>query len=339
MNKAEHYIENPELSTVHPDDNWKGVPVNRKGRFVNLHEPFTTGYLRLLKWQLSGNPDAKIKKEENRKIEVADAGHLFDETGDMIVWLGHASFLIRLSGVTFITDPVWFDSLFLKREIPLPFAPEKVKNIDYVLLSHDHRDHCDEATLRFIAERCPEVKVLTGLKMGNLIESWMPGVSITEAGWYQSYGDLKGGHEIIFTPSRHWGRRGLFDERKRLWGGFFIRTEVTSIYFMGDSGYGSHFNQIRRIIGEPDTAIMGVGAYKPEWFMHSAHINPRDAVRAFRELNGGRFIPMHYGTFDLSDEPLLDPLDRLRELELPYIETPMPGEIVLPEIEETLEKA
>lgn len=328
MRRADHFLENPELETVHPDPEWGGVPVDRKGRFINLHEPFTTGYMRLLKWQLSGNPYKKQKREDDRVPEVINGVDFFGSDEEMIVWLGHASFLIRIAGITIVTDPVWFDNLFLKRHVSLPFNPKTVKGIDYILLSHDHRDHCDEKTLRFIADRSPGVQVLTGLRMGTLTQPWLPRTPITEAGWYQSYGGLKEGLEIVYTPSRHWGRRGLFDERKRLWGGFFIRQNNRSLYFMGDSGYGSHFNEIRTICGEPDTAIMGVGAYKPEWFMYSAHISPDDALRAFRELNGSRMIPMHYGTFDLSDEPLLDPLDALLARDVPRVKTPAVGEVL-----------
>jgi L-ascorbate metabolism protein UlaG (beta-lactamase superfamily) len=140
----------------------------------------------------------------------------------------------------------------------------------------------------------------------------MPEIQVQEAGWYQQY-TLNEDFEIIFVPTRHWTRRGLADENKRLWGGFFIRYHNKSIYFMGDSGYTKHFEEIRNILGDVDYAIMGVGAYKPEWFMYQSHISPVDAIKAFHEMGGRYFIPMHFGTFDLSDEPLLKPLDVLRE--------------------------
>jgi L-ascorbate metabolism protein UlaG (beta-lactamase superfamily) len=104
----------------------------------------------------------------------------------------------------------------------------------------------------------------------------------------------------------------LLDTNQRLWGGYYIETGEKTIYFMGDSGYGPHFQLIADTMGTPDIAMMGVGAFKPEWFMHPAHTSPMDAVRAFNEMGGKNFIPMHFGTFDLSDEPLLEPLDWLK---------------------------
>ena len=101
------------------------------------------------------------------------------------------------------------------------------------------------------------------------------------------------------------------DTNQRLWGGFYIESADSSFYFMGDSGYGPHFHLISDTLGSPDIAMMGVGAFKPAWFMHPVHTSPMDAARAFREMGAKQFIPMHFGTFDLSDELLLEPLDWL----------------------------
>ncbi|WP_238531649.1 MBL fold metallo-hydrolase [Nitritalea halalkaliphila] len=136
---------------------------------------------------------------------------------------------------------------------------------------------------------------------------------MTEAGWFQRYPLQKKGLEITYLPARHWSRRGLLDENKTLWGGFYIKSKTKSIFFMGDSGYDAHFKLIADALGAPDYAIMGVGAYKPEWFMAQAHISPLDAIKAFNEMGAKTFIPMHYGTFDLSDEPSLEPWDVLWE--------------------------
>lgn len=311
-NSAEiHFVSNSQLQTIHPDTSWRGTPIDQSGRFQNLYEPFESSLKDLLKWQLSPNPQKQEKKSDTRRISSITRKDLFLSEKEEIVWLGHASFLIRIGGKTLLIDPVFFESFFLKRYSDLPFDLEDIANIDYLLISHDHRDHCDEKTLKYLSEKLPKLTVLTGLEMGSLLSKWMPDASIQEAGWYQRY-QLEEELEITFLPARHWSKRGLMDENERLWGGFFIKYGDRSVYFMGDSGYGRHFKEIAEILGSPDYAIMGVGAFKPEWFMSQAHISPMDALKAFEEMGGKHFIPMHFGTFDLSDEPLLEPLDILK---------------------------
>ncbi len=306
------YVYNPMLLTVNPDPQWEGTPVDKKGRFVNMHEPFESSLTDLLRWRLSSNPYSDIKENDTRRLSVIMNNEMFDRSRDKIVWLGHASFLITLGGKNILTDPVFLPNRFLERFSDLPFDIDSIRDIDYILLSHNHRDHIDKSTLEFLYEKMPDAEILTGLNMAEMLTRWMPDVKLQEAGWYQQYA-LKEDFEIIFVPARHWTRRGLIDENKRLWGGFFIRYHHKTIYFMGDSGYTQHFEEIRNILGDVDYAIMGVGAYKPEWFMYQSHISPSDAVKAFHEMGGRYFIPMHFGTFDLSDEPLLKPLDVLRE--------------------------
>ncbi|MFM8588410.1 MAG: MBL fold metallo-hydrolase [Bacteroidota bacterium] len=120
--------------------------------------------------------------------------------------------------------------------------------------------------------------------------------------------------KIYFLPARHWSKRGLFDTNQRLWGSFIIQTLNRTIYFSGDTGYGSHFKEIGSLFKDINIAIMGIGAYEPEWFMSPNHISPKDALRAASEMSAKTFIPMHYGTFDLSDEPLFEPINSLKDL-------------------------
>lgn len=304
---------NPALKSVHPDPAWQGNPLDERGRFMNLYQPFVSETSKLLKWQMSKNPYKKQKEEDDRRPDTIIQPDLFTDESDKIVWLGHASFFIRMNGLNILIDPVLFDSPFLKKETRLPFDPEQATGIDYILVSHDHRDHCDKKTLEFLADKNPKAIVLTGLEMKPLLSSWMPGLEIQEAGWYQQY-QTNASFQVIYVPSRHWSRRGLFDENTRLWGGFFLKNNENSIYFMSDSGDGPHFKDIKEICGTPDFCLMGIGAYKPEWFMHPVHISPDDALKAFEVMEGKYFIPMHYGTFDLSDEPFMEPVDRLKKI-------------------------
>lgn len=306
-----NHTYNPKLPYVKTPADWKGTPQLSDGTFQNLHQPFEASLTSVLKWKLSKNPQEEEKKNDTRRLEVNSIGTFKPNGKDELIWLGHASYIIHIAGVTILTDPVWLDNWVLKRNSPLPIIPEQIRDVNYILLSHDHRDHCDEGTLKLLGTLLPQAKILTGLNMAELMQPWMPKNSFQEAGWFQSF-ELKESLRITFVPSRHWSRRGLTDTNQRLWGGFYIESGDKSIYFMGDSGYDPHFRLIAETMGAPDYAIMGVGAFKPEWFMHPAHTSPMDAARAFQEMGGKHFIPMHFGTFDLSNEPLLEPLDWLK---------------------------
>ena len=305
------FTENPQLPTISPDGQWQGTPLDKNGKFTNLYHPFQSSLGDVLKWQTSKNPQKDEKKQDTRRLLVDLDSVLWNGNEDYLVWLGHASYLIRIDGSVFLTDPLLMDNTFLKRQSDLPFALSDLPAIDFILLSHNHRDHCDEKSLRFLAERNPNLKILTGLGIHNIILPWLKGQTVQEAGWYQQYSLLDSGLSVTYVPSRHWSRRWLWDDNESLWGGFYIQNRGKSIYFMGDSGMGAHFADIREALGTPDICLMGVGAFKPEWFMHQAHISPSDAIVAFNTLGGSFFIPMHFGTFDLSDEPKMEPWDIL----------------------------
>ncbi len=302
------YISNPDLLTVKDDSAWKGTPMDGSGKFVNLDEPFKSSFKDLLKWQLSTNPQKADKKSETRVPMVEDGRNVLAGDKDFIMWLGHATYLIRANGKVIITDPLLFDSFFLKRDHPLPIAIEHFPAIDFLLLSHNHRDHCDQKSIKHLAQHNPEMQILTGLGIESVISSWINGNQVQEAGWYQQFGETSG-IEITYVPARHWSKRWLNDDNTSLWGGFYIRYGTETIYFMGDSGKGRHFEDIKATLGSPNYCLMGIGAFKPEWFMHQGHISPKDAIAAFNSIGGNYFIPMHFGTFDLSDEPRMEPLD------------------------------
>ena len=138
-------------------------------------------------------------------------------------------------------------------------------------------------------------------------------IPVQEAGWYQEYRMGKN-LRIIFVPAKHWGRRGLNDFNRVLWGGFLIMDGNTKLFFAGDSAYDPClFKEIRQLFGDMDICLLPVGAYSPPFVMQKAHMNPEEAVQVFSDLGGRYFIPMHYGTYDLSDEPLSEPIKRLRQ--------------------------
>jgi L-ascorbate metabolism protein UlaG (beta-lactamase superfamily) len=312
--KLEGYRSNPDLKTVRGD--WKGNSVNPQGRFLNENLSPLPGFGDLWKWQTQTNLEKAEKKNDSFRLKVFKDQSFLHSKEDCVVWLGHASFFIRLNGVSILTDPVLDSpSALMKRYSELPVAVADLKNLDYIIVSHDHRDHCDEKSLKTLASQNPNAVYLTGLGLDNLLKNWTKSMQIQAAGWYQAYKTDTSQIEIIYLPARHWGRRYLNDTNQNLWGAYLIRANGKSIYFGSDSGYGSHYQDFAKYFGGVDVALIGVGAYKPEWFMSGSHQSPVDAVKAAHEMKAKRFIPMHYGTFDLSDEPLGDPYRVLEKLQ------------------------
>jgi L-ascorbate metabolism protein UlaG (beta-lactamase superfamily) len=304
-NKIVSYTANPDLKTVHPA--WPGTPLDKYGKFINYLQPMTIGLKDVFKWQTSVKPDKAAKKADTFRLAVTEANNFITSTQDGIVWLGHASFLIRLAGVFMIIDPVFgTPSPFMKRFSALPINTDLLTNLDLILLSHDHRDHADKPSMKKLAAQNPNVQYLSGLNMGALLHSFTGSRQVQEAGWFQQY-LLKHDLRITFVPSRHWGKRWLTDDNTRLWGGFMIESAQKTIYFGGDSGYGPHFKEIGEIFPNIDVAMLGIGAFRPEWFMSVSHTSPSDAYKAFIDCKAKTMIPMHYGTLNLADEPLGEP--------------------------------
>jgi L-ascorbate metabolism protein UlaG (beta-lactamase superfamily) len=267
-----------------------------------------------MKWKRATNPFQAEKKMGMKGPEISSDFSWLKGNEDGIAWLGHACFFIRINGLNLITDPV-FEKLspFHKRYSSLPFYINELPAVDYILLSHNHRDHLSGKSLKAILKKSPEARILTGLKMGSLIRSLTGHKNIEEAGWYQTYSPLKNNLTVSFMPAQHWSKRGLFDYNEHLWGAFIIQTENKTIYFSGDTGYNTHLKEVGDYFNI-DYCIIGIGAYQPEWFMKQNHISPKDALRAAEEMRAKKMIPMHFGCFDLSDEPVMEPLEHLLKL-------------------------
>ncbi|TXK52067.1 hypothetical protein FVR03_02030 [Pontibacter qinzhouensis] len=311
QNRKIRHVRNEKLQTIKPG--YRGNKII-DGLFANGDELYLPAFSNVLKWKLSPNPQRDEKKADMFVPEVHLGSDFLSSTDDMVVWLGHASFLIRLNGVTFLTDPVLYDLPLLKRRVGLPCPPEHLCGIDFLLLSHGHRDHMDTKSIRAIFNQNPSIKALTPLGSGDVLRGIERRLPYQEAGWFQQYDLAPAGIEVYFMPASHWHRRSAFDMNKMLWGSFVIKTASTLLYFAGDTGYGSHFDEIQELFGAMDICIMPVGAYKPTFLMQRSHLNPHEAVKAYNLLRGGAFIPMHYGTFDLSDEPAGEPVRLLEQI-------------------------
>jgi L-ascorbate metabolism protein UlaG (beta-lactamase superfamily) len=304
------YTKNENLTTIKLG--WPGVPVDEKGRFVNYEHPFLPKIVDLFKWQFAAKPQKAEKENDKERLAVLDPADFLSGDRDGILWLGHASFFIRLAGKSILLDPVFGKPSFVKTLVDVPSPLEKIKRVDYVLLSHDHRDHCDEESIKQIAAKFPEARFYGGLRMDELFREWIPNET-QSAGWFQQFKLPDDRLKIYFLPVRHWCRRGLFDTNERLWGGYVIEGAGRTVYFSGDSGYGSHFGEITELFPKIDYFLIGIGAYSPRWFMEPNHNSPEEALKAAVDARAATIIPMHFGRFDLSDEPPSEPLRLFKE--------------------------
>ncbi|MDD3266339.1 MAG: MBL fold metallo-hydrolase [Burkholderiales bacterium] len=305
------YICNSKLKTIL--DGYNGVQkVN--GKFINDEVGKSRPKLKdILKWQLSSNVERKHNKQSTYVPELIIEENYFDNTIDKIVWLGHASFLLTIGGRNILIDPIFKNVSIIKRRTKLPFMINEINKIDYILISHAHMDHLDKFSVKVVVEQNPYAKIFCGLGTADLIKKWGIKNEIIEAGWWQQF-PTNDDIEIFFLPSQHWSNRNLKDRNIRLWGSFIIQNKDSSVYFMGDSAYGGHFAKIGKLFPRIDYAIMGVGAYLPRNIMQSSHLNPEESYQAYKDLGADKMIPMHYGTFILSDEPITEPIKFTREL-------------------------
>ncbi len=252
------------------------------------------------------------------RLHAGRAAYFVAEGSDAasVTWIGHATVLVRMSGVTFLTDPIWSDT-----PSPIPgFGPsrfvepgrtlEALPPIDFVLVSHDHYDHLDLPTLQRLAERNPEARFYVPLGNGALLRE--AGIrTVVELDWT---GSLRhSGVSIHCLPAQHWSRRTLGDTHARLWASWAVIAEDRRFYYAGDTGYFPGFAEIGEALGPFDLAALPIGAYAPRAMMEASHMSPEEAWRAAQDLGAERALGVHFGTFDLSDEPLDEPPRRFRE--------------------------
>lgn len=330
MSSNTSVMRNAELKTIKAG--YVGNPLRGK-KFINYEDVPLPNFGKVLKWKWSRNPQREEKKKDTWLPEVVQNNGMFSDKRNKLVWLGHASFLLTLNGKNILFDPVFNDIPFVKRLVGIPFTRDSIKHIDYVFLSHAHFDHCDEKSFKTLIQHNPNMKVFGPLKSTQLLKSFDKRIQVQEAGWYQQFMLDDDKLEVYYMPAFHWYKRGLTDDNEMLWGSFIIRYNGVTIFFMGDSGYNSHFKEIASYFPAPDYCLMGVGAYQPSYMMKTSHTSPEDAVQAFHDMGGKHFIPMHYGTYDLADEPIGEPLRKLKAMET---NGTLKGKLLAPVIGETL---
>jgi L-ascorbate metabolism protein UlaG (beta-lactamase superfamily) len=247
------------------------------------------------------------------RVENNDAGLRSGLTNPSVTWVGHATLLLQVGGLNILTDPQWNDrASFLswagpRRLSPPGLAFDDLPKIDVVVISHDHYDHLDLMTVRRLAEKHdPLFFVPLGLK------AWFAGSGINrveELDWWQEreYRGVK----FVCLRTQHFSQRTLWDNNRRLWAAWAIITPDRRFYFGGDAGYSTAFKETNLRLGAFDLAAIAIGTYMPREMMKGSHTTPEEAVQAFLDLEANTLLGIHWGTFDLAEEPLDEPPGRM----------------------------
>lgn len=231
---------------------------------------------------------------------------------DWIVWFGHSSYLMNLSGKKVLVDPVFYkgspvefaNKMFLGTDI---YKPADMPDIDYLVISHDHWDHLD---YEVVTEMKPRVKkVVTALGVGEHFEYWgYPVEKIVELDWWE-FADLEEGFRVTATPARHFSGRELH-ENKTFWASFAFRSPKRMVWIGGDSGYGPHYAKIGKEFPDIDLAIMENGQYNKDW--SQVHTMPEYLGKEMIELDAKRYLTVHHSKFSLSKHPYYEPLENAK---------------------------
>lgn len=282
------------------------------GRYTNL-DPFELrGFRDVQRWRRERRARGWKPTGEAARVVEPDLARIRSPPGPQATWIGHASWLLQMDGRNVLLDPVWGHAglswvkgagVARERRPGIPW--DALPKIDLVAVSHNHYDHLDDATIRRLPRSTP-------IAAPSDLGGWFRRRGfrdVHEVAWWES--DTVGGVALTSVPAQHWSRRGLLDVAKSHWCGWILEGE-RRVHFAGDSGAFSGFREIGARLA-PQVAILPIGAYEPRWFMQPVHLDPDEAVLAYRDLKASSFLPMHWGTFRLTDEPLDAPPLRLAE--------------------------
>lgn len=278
--------------------------------YTNPHLPrFDKSLLDVFKMRWTSNWSNHRKLADQVPTRMPDYERIINPvSGLQITWIGHSTFLIQLNGKTILTDPV-----FSQRASPVGFAGpsrysepamplSKLPAIDYVVISHNHYDHMDLASISHLAHG-----PVWFVPLDNAPYLRSVGVeAVVELDWWCTH-EIDG-FSFTATPAQHWSARGLFDHCHALWSGWVFHHDDHTLFFAGDTGYNPiQFKEIGERLGPFDASMIPIGAYEPRWFMKDMHVNPQEAVRIHLDTNSRQSFAMHWGTFPLTAESPGDP--------------------------------
>lgn len=247
-------------------------------------------------------------------------------------WMGHSTVLLEIDNVRVLFDPMWSNNasplsgIGPARYLVPPIALENIRDVDVVIVSHDHYDHLDKDSITSLSARGTRFVVPIGI--GAHLEAWgVPDTQVSELGWWQEFRiqDVR----IVCTPSRHFSGRELFDRYATLWSGWALLGPTSKAYFSGDSGYGPHFAEIGQRLGPFDLTMLEVGSYDPAW--PDVHLGPEQALKAHRDVKGRHLLPVHWATFVMGNHGWTEPGERLlaARTDADSLLLPRPGQRVI----------
>jgi N-acyl-phosphatidylethanolamine-hydrolysing phospholipase D len=262
-----------------------------------------------LRWQFSRNPYDKSRAPVI-PIAANDGRSLAGiEHSASFTWVGHATFAIHDGGDVILTDPHFGPHALIPARLAPPGVPLSAVPPDaFAVISHAHYDHLDAYTVDALPAT---VQWFVPLGLGDWFRD-RERPNVVELDWWQSA--VRGRWTITCLPSQHWSRRIEIGTNRSLWCTWLISSEDRRYFFAGDTGYFHGFAEYGRRFGPIDVAMLPIGAYAPRWFMRWQHMNPKEAVQAHRDLRARAMLAMHWGTFDLTDEPADLPPRELAEL-------------------------
>jgi len=284
-------------------------------RFVDPHGPAPKAIRDQLRWWSSRGRIAWAEAVPSPYADTPPAR--VEDRRLRVSFVGHASLLIQTAGLNILIDPVWseraspFDFVGPKRVNAPGIAFDALPRIDVVLVSHNHYDHLDVATLsRLAAVHRP--RVITPLGNDAVMRAHDPAIAAEPCDWGERV-TLGSAVDVTLAPMRHWSARGLLDRNKALWAAFILATPAGKIYHVADSGYGEgfRFREAAALYGPFRLAILPIGAYEPRWFMRDQHMNPEESVKAFVDCGAELALAHHHGTFQLTDEAIDAPVEAL----------------------------
>jgi N-acyl-phosphatidylethanolamine-hydrolysing phospholipase D len=280
-----------------------------EGRFLTPWASSDRSLWRGLRWWLSRNTYAGVASPPT-PVVANDGAYLSDSTAPpSLTWVGHASYVVQDGGDVFLTDPHFTRRALIPARLVPPGLPlASIPGDAFAVVSHNHYDHLDEGTVTGLA-------ATVGWYVPLGLADWFRALGrddVTELDWWQTA--ERGRWKITCLPSQHWSRRLGQAENSTLWCAWLIESPERRYFFAGDTGYFHGFAEFGRLYPGIDAALLPIGAYAPRWFMHAQHMDPAEAYRAFRDLGARFLLAMHWGTFDLTDEPPGHPPRELRQV-------------------------